>query len=84
MALCPRLHAAPAQPNIIVFISDDHSMLDSQAYGSTEVRTPNMAKLAEDGLKFTHAFVASPACGPNRRVSTPAPPMRPPDDPCSA
>ena len=37
-----------------------------QVYGSTEVRTPHMAKLAADGLKFTHAFVASPACGPSR------------------
>ena len=56
----------PARPNIVVFISDDHSQLDAQAYGSTEVRTPHMAKLAADGLKFTHAFVASPACGPSR------------------
>ena len=54
------------QPNIVVFISDDHSQLDSQAYGSTEVRTPNMAKLAAEGMKFTHAFVASPSCGPSR------------------
>jgi N-sulfoglucosamine sulfohydrolase len=58
--------SAAEQPNIVVYISDDHSQFDSQAYGSTEVRTPNMAKLAEDGLKFTHAFVASPACGPSR------------------
>lgn len=54
------------RPNIVVFIADDHSQLDSQAYGSAEVRTPNMAKLAAEGLKFTHAFVASPACGPSR------------------
>jgi arylsulfatase A-like enzyme len=61
------LHSAfSAQPNIVVFISDDHSQLDSQAYGSAEVRTPNMAKLAADGLKFMHAFVASPSCGPSR------------------
>ena len=53
-------------PNIVVFISDDHSQLDSQAYGSTEVRTPHMATLAAEGLKFTHAFVASPSCGPSR------------------
>ncbi|QOV91083.1 sulfatase-like hydrolase/transferase [Humisphaera borealis] len=53
-------------PNVVVFISDDHSQLDSEAYGSTEVRTPNMARLAADGMKFTHAFVASPACGPSR------------------
>ncbi len=64
--LCGPPTFAAGQPNIVVFISDDHSQLDSQAYGSTEVRTPNMAKLAEDGLKFTHAFVASPSCGPSR------------------
>ncbi len=63
---CTLLSALATQPNIVIFISDDHSQLDSQAYGSTEVRTPNMAKLAEDGLKFTHAFIASPACGPSR------------------
>ena len=61
------LHGSAAtKPNIVVFIADDHSQLDSQAYGSTEVRTPNMAKLAAEGLKFTHAFVASPSCGPSR------------------
>ncbi len=58
------LFAAP--PNIVVFISDDHSMLDSEPYGSTDIRTPHMAKLAADGMKFTHAFIASPACGPSR------------------
>jgi N-sulfoglucosamine sulfohydrolase len=54
------------KPNIIVFISDDHGMLDAEPYGSTDIRTPNMARLAADGMKFTHAFVASPACGPSR------------------
>ncbi len=54
------------KPNFVVFISDDHSRLDSQPYGSTEVRTPNMAKLAADGMKFNRAFVASPSCGPSR------------------
>jgi arylsulfatase A-like enzyme len=58
------LFAAP--PNIVVFISDDHSMLDSEPYGSTDIRTPHMAKLAAEGMKFTHAFIASPACGPSR------------------
>lgn len=64
-ALCAADKKTP-QPNIVVFISDDHSQLDSQAYGSTEVRTPNMAKLAADGVKFTHAFTSSPSCGPSR------------------
>ena len=58
--------ATPPRPNIVVFIADDHSQADSQPYGSTEVRTPQMARLAADGMKFTHAFVASPSCGPSR------------------
>lgn len=54
------------RPNIVVFISDDHGMLDSEPYGSADIRTPNMARLAAQGMKFTHAFTASPACGPSR------------------
>ncbi len=65
-ALSALAEGAATMPNIVVFISDDHSQADSQAYGSAEVRTPHMAQLAEEGLKFTHAFVASPACGPSR------------------
>ena len=57
--------AAP-KPNIVVFISDDHGMLDSEPYGAADVRTPNMTALAAEGMKFTHAFIASPACGPSR------------------
>jgi uncharacterized sulfatase len=55
-----------AKPNIVVFLGDDHSVLDSEVYGNREVRTPNMRRLAESGLTFTHAFVASPSCAPSR------------------
>jgi len=54
------------RPNFVVFIADDHTAIDSEPYGSTEVRTPQMAKLAAEGMRFTQAFVASPACGPSR------------------
>ncbi len=56
----------PKLPNIVVFISDDHGMLDSEPYGATDIRTPNMKRLAAEGVKFTHAFAASPSCGPSR------------------
>ena len=55
-----------AKPHIVVFLGDDHSLLDSEVYGSTEVRTPNMQRLAATGITFTHAFVASPSCAPSR------------------
>lgn len=57
--------AAP-RPDMVVFLSDDHGCLDSEPYGATDVRTPNMRRLAAEGMTFTHAFVASPACAPSR------------------
>jgi arylsulfatase A-like enzyme len=57
---------ANSRPNIVVFLTDDLGQLDSQPYGSTDVRTPHMQRLAESGLTFTHAFIASPACAPSR------------------
>ena len=63
--LCP-LSTATAKPTIVVFLSDDHGQLDSTPYGSKDVRTPNMQRLADAGMTFTHAFIASPACSPSR------------------
>jgi N-sulfoglucosamine sulfohydrolase len=56
----------PKPSHIVVFLADDHGQLDSEPYGATDVLTPNMAQLARDGMKFTHAFIASPACAPSR------------------
>ncbi len=58
--------ADPAKPNMVIVLSDDHSLLDSTVYGSKEVRTPNMERLAKAGLVFDRAFVASPSCAPSR------------------
>ena len=58
--------AAPARPDIVVFLSDDHTLLDSSLYGSKEIRTPNMDRLAAAGMTFDRAFVASPSCAPSR------------------
>lgn len=59
------LPAAP-RPDIVVFLSDDHTWRDSSVYGSTEIDTPNMARLAKAGMTFDQAFVASPSCAPSR------------------
>jgi uncharacterized sulfatase len=53
---------------MILFISDDHGWLDSGAYGDSYVKTPNIDRLAKEGLRFTHAFAASPLCSPSRCV----------------
>ena len=56
----------PARPNLIVYMSDDHGMLFSEPYGAANIHTPNLARLAAEGMKFTHAFNTSPSCGPSR------------------
>jgi N-sulfoglucosamine sulfohydrolase len=70
-ALGARLAAAPfpseaARPNFIVYMSDDHGMLFSEPYGAANIHTPNLARLAAEGMRFTHAFNTSPSCGPSR------------------
>jgi len=57
-----------AKPNIVLIISDDHGWRDSGCYGHPEVRTPNMDRLASEGMRFTHSFCASPLCSPSRAV----------------
>ncbi|MGN6133828.1 MAG: sulfatase-like hydrolase/transferase [Aureliella sp.] len=62
----PRAFAAE-RPNIVVFLSDDHSLADSSLYGpERQVPTPNMERLAAAGMTFERAFVASPSCAPSR------------------
>lgn len=58
--------AATENPNLVIFISDDHSLLDSTVYGAKDVKTPNMQRLADAGLTFDRAFVASASCAPSR------------------
>ena len=56
------------RPNIILFISDDHGWADSGCYGNSIVRTPNLERLATQGMRFTRAFAGSPTCTPSRSV----------------
>lgn len=58
-------HAA-ARPDLVVFLTDDQSQLDSTPYGGPDIRTPNMQRLADAGLTFERAYVASPSCAPSR------------------
>lgn len=58
----------PDRPNIILFVSDDHGWRHSGAYGHDLVKTPNIDRLAMQGMRFTHAFAASPLCSPSRCV----------------
>ncbi|MDV3456181.1 sulfatase [Sphingomonas sp. HF-S4] len=54
-----------ARPNLVVFLADDLGN-DLTPWGDPNVRAPNLAKLAQDGMVLDRAFVASPACAPSR------------------
>ena len=64
------LHAAepkPAnKPNVIVILSDDLGWADLACYGSTFHESPNLDKLAAQGMRFTQAYSSSPYCSPSR------------------
>jgi len=58
--------AADTKPNLVVFLTDDQSVLDCTPYGGMGIRTPNMQRLADAGMVFTRAYIASPSCAPSR------------------
>jgi N-sulfoglucosamine sulfohydrolase len=60
--------AQTSRPNIVLFVADDHLYSDCGAYGSRDVRTPNIDRLAREGLLFRNAFAGSPTCMPSRAV----------------
>ncbi|MEM1183768.1 MAG: sulfatase-like hydrolase/transferase [Planctomycetota bacterium] len=58
--------AKATPPHIVFFIADDLGVRDSSVYDRTDVRTPNMRRLAANGMTFHRAYVASPSCAPSR------------------
>lgn len=53
-------------PNFIVFIADDAAWNDCGPYGNTVIKTPNINKLAEEGIVFDNAFLTTSSCSPSR------------------
>lgn len=58
--------AIAAQPNVVVFLADDLGWRDLGCQGSTFYETPNLDRLAAEGLRFTNAYAACPVCSPTR------------------
>ncbi len=55
------------KPNIIYILADDLGIGDVSAYGSDSNHTPNIDKLAKNGIQFQHMYTA-PLCGPSRAL----------------
>jgi len=57
---------AQERPNIVLFIADDVSRDDIGYYGNSDVKTPNIDKLAAAGIKFTNMFLTASSSSPSR------------------
>ncbi len=57
-----------ARPNIIFIMSDDHAYQAISAYSDKLVQTPNIDRIARQGVLFRNAFVTNSICGPSRAV----------------
>ena len=63
-------HAVPAatsrQPNIVLIFVDDLGYADLGVHGSSDILTPNIDRLAREGVRMTHGYVSAPQCSPAR------------------
>src|SRR5918993_5579405 len=57
---------ASARPNILFILADDLGWADLSCYGRPDYKTPNLDRLASQGMRFTNAYSAAPVCTPTR------------------
>ena len=63
---CSDLVYSNSDYNVIVIIPDDHARRSMGAYGNKDVITPNLDKIANQGIRFDNAYAAAPVCSPSR------------------
>lgn len=68
MLLCNISVYAQSRPNIVIIISDDHAYQAIGAYGSKLAKTPNIDRIAREGVIFKRGYVTNSICGPSRAV----------------
>lgn len=64
LALCAR--SAENKPNIIFILTDNHGAWTLGCYGNKEIQTPNIDRLASEGMLFTRAYCNNSVCSPSR------------------
>lgn len=66
VALCPNLFLAQGRPNIIFIFADDLGYGDVGVYGQKKIPTPNIDRMAKEGMMFTSFYSGSTVCSPAR------------------
>ncbi len=54
------------KPNVIVILTDDQGSVDLNCYGAKDLYTPNMDRLAKEGVRFTQFYAGAAVCSPSR------------------
>lgn len=65
-SLTGAMQAPGSRPNVVYIILDDLGMYDTGCYGSRQIQTPNIDRLAAEGAKFTEAYSGCTVCAPAR------------------
>ena len=63
---CQKQPKMPDHPNIVYIMTDDHTAQMMSCYDSRYMQTPNLDRIARDGVRFTNSFVANSLSGPSR------------------
>ena len=58
--------ADPPRPDVIVILADDLGPGDLSCYGQNQFSTPNIDRLAKEGMRFTQAYSGATVCAPSR------------------
>lgn len=66
LAALGRATASPNRPNIVFILGDDIGYGDFSCYGATKVHTPNVDRVAKEGVRFTDAHASASICTPTR------------------
>ena len=64
---CKPIYQKNQLPNILIFLGDDMNWNDCQPYGNKIVKTPNIEKLANEGICFDNMFTSTAMCAPSRQ-----------------
>jgi arylsulfatase A-like enzyme len=61
-----RTHAAPPKPNIVIILADDLGRADYSAFGTKDIRTPSIDRIAREGMTFDNFYANCSVCSPTR------------------
>ena len=67
---CLRADPDTSRPNLVLIVTDDQGYWDVGFNGCTDIPTPHIDRIAEEGVRFANGYVTYPVCGPSRAMSS--------------